>query len=599
MQPLKDLVKTFPNLPGVYRMINTGGDIIYVGKAKNIKKRVASYFVKNQPSPRTRLMVGNIHAIEFTVTNTEAEALILENNLIKQYMPRYNVIFRDDKSYPYLAITNDKYPRMRFHRGAQKKDSHYFGPFPNATAVRESIKLLQKVFMIRTCENSVFNNRSRPCLEYQIKRCTAPCVNLISKDEYASDVNQAALFLNGKDNLVIKNLTKTMNTFSEEFNYERAAVFRDRIQNLRQVRLKQSVSDFSINDADIIASYSSMGGVCVNVVMIRGGRHLGDKSFFPKHDPDQEDLNLTEIFITQFYDEKKPPPNIVIDQKIDKTLIQEFFDLKKYAKTKIISRLVGDKKAWHLMAKKNAKIALAQRNEQQSTQEDRLEKLRQLLKLPDYVMRIECFDISHTMGDQTVASCVVYDDFNMQNKQYRRFNIKNNLPGDDYAAMREVLERRLKRIINEEVKRPDLILIDGGLGQVNAVKNIMDELGVHEVFMVGISKGPLRKAGQEKLILSDGKVIQETNPNHPGFHLIQKIRDEAHRFAITGHRAKRTKVRLTSRLEDIEGIGAKKRKNLLVYFGGLEGVKNAPVEELVMVDGIHQQLAEKIFDFFH
>jgi excinuclease ABC subunit C len=599
LQPLKDLVKTFPNLPGVYRMINAGGDIIYVGKAKNIKKRVASYFVKNQPSPRTRLMVGNIHAIEFTVTNTEAEALILENNLIKQYMPRYNVIFRDDKSYPYLAITADKYPRMRFHRGAQKKDSHYFGPFPNATAVRESIKLLQKVFMIRTCENSVFNNRSRPCLEYQIKRCTAPCVNLISKDEYASDVNQAALFLNGKDNLVIKNLTKTMNTFSEEFNYERAAVFRDRIQNLRQVRLKQSVSDFSINDADIIASYSSMGGVCVNVVMIRGGRHLGDKSFFPKHDPDQEDLNLTEIFITQFYDEKKPPPNIVIDQKIDKTLIQEFFDLKKYAKTKIISRLVGDKKAWHLMAKKNAKIALAQRNEQQSTQEDRLEKLRQLLKLPDYVMRIECFDISHTMGDQTVASCVVYDDFNMQNKQYRRFNIKNNLPGDDYAAMREVLERRLKRIITEEVKRPDLILIDGGLGQVNAVKNIMDELGVHEIFMVGVSKGPLRKAGQEKLILSDGKVIQETNPNHPGFHLIQKIRDEAHRFAITGHRAKRTKVRLTSRLEDIEGIGAKKRKNLLVYFGGLEGVKNAPVEELVMVDGIHQQLAEKIFDFFH
>ena len=580
-------------------MINTGGDIIYVGKAKNIKKRVASYFVKNQPSPRTRLMVGNIHAIEFTVTNTEAEALILENNLIKQYMPRYNVIFRDDKSYPYLAITNDKYPRMRFHRGAQKKDSHYFGPFPNATAVRESIKLLQKVFMIRTCENSVFNNRSRPCLEYQIKRCTAPCVNLISKDEYASDVHQAALFLNGKDNLVIKNLTKTMNSFSEEFNYERAAVFRDRIQNLRQVRLKQSVSDFSINDADIIASYSSMGGVCVNVVMIRGGRHLGDKSFFPKHDSDQEDLNLTEIFITQFYDEKKPPPNIVIDQKIDKTLIQEFFDLKKYAKTKIISRLVGDKKAWHLMAKKNAKIALAQRNEQQSTQEDRLEKLRQLLKLPDYVMRIECFDISHTMGDQTVASCVVYDDFIMQNKQYRRFNIKNNLPGDDYAAMREVLERRLKRIITEEVKRPDLILIDGGLGQVNAVKNIMDELGVHEIFMVGISKGPLRKAGQEKLILSDGKVIQETNPNHPGFHLIQKIRDEAHRFAITGHRAKRTKVRLTSRLEDIEGIGAKKRKNLLVYFGGLEGVKNAPVEELVMVDGIHQQLAEKIFDFFH
>lgn len=600
MQNLKDLAKTFPNLPGVYRMINSRGDVIYIGKAKNLKNRVRSYFIKNQSSPRTKLMVANIHNIEFTVTNTEAEALILENNLIKKIMPRYNVIFRDDKSYPYLAITNDKFPRMRFHRGAQKKNMQYFGPFPNATAVRESIKLLQKVFMLRTCENNVFKNRSRPCLEHQIKRCTAPCVNLITQREYSNDTKQATLFLNGKGNEVIKNLTSKMNEFSDSYNYERAAVFRDRIQSLRQVRLQQSVSDFSEKDADIIAAFYEYGKVCINVVMIRGGRHLGDKSFFPRFQQNtQEDANEIEIFITQFYDQKSPPPSIVIDKKIDKSLIQDFFSLKNYKKIKIISRLIGDKKTWHQMAKKNAKISLMQHNQKQSSQEEKLVKLRELLKLPEYVQRIECFDISHTMGAQTVASCVVYDKFDMQSKDYRKFNIKHSNPGDDYGAMREVINRRLKRLINESGKKPELILIDGGIGQVNVVKKIMDELGVHDIFLVGISKGPARKAGHEKLILSDGKIIQETDSGHIGFHLLQQIRDEAHRFAITGHRAKRTKKTLSSSIENIEGIGAKKRKNLLVYFGGLEGVKNAPVEELVMVEGVNNQLAEKIYDFFH
>ena len=599
MQQLKDLAKTFPTLPGVYRMINSKGDVIYVGKAKNLKNRVRSYFVKNQNSPRTKLMVGNINSIEFTVTNTEAEALILENNLIKKFMPRYNVIFRDDKSYPYLAITDDKFPRIRFHRGAQKKNTLYFGPFPNATAVRESIKLLQKVFMLRTCENTIFKNRSRPCLEHQIKRCTAPCVNLISQSDYMHDTKQAVLFLNGKGNEVIKNLTTKMNEHSDSFNFERAAVYRDRIQSLRQVRLQQSVSDFSEKDADIIASYHAYGKVCVNVVMIRGGRHLGDKSYFPKFQQEQDDVNVIEVFIVQFYDQIKPPPSIVIDKKINKSLIQDFFVIKNYSKIKIISKLVGDKKNWHLMAQKNAKLALIQENDKHSAQEEKLFKLRELLKLPDYVKRIECFDISHTMGAQTVASCVVYDNFNMQPKEYRKFNIKHDNPGDDYGAMREVIDRRLKRIISEESKKPDLVLIDGGLGQVNVAKKIMVELDVPNIFLVGVSKGPSRKVGQEKLILSDGNIMQETDPTHIGFHLLQKIRDEAHRFAITGHRAKRAKAGLASSLENIEGIGTKKRKNLLVYFGGLDGVKNAPPEELVLVEGINNQLAEKIYDFFH
>ena len=599
MQQLKDLAKTFPTLPGVYRMINSKGDVIYVGKAKNLKNRVRSYFVKNQSSPRTKLMVGNINSIEFTVTNTEAEALILENNLIKKFMPRYNVIFRDDKSYPYLAITDDKFPRIRFHRGAQKKNTLYFGPFPNATAVRESIKLLQKVFMLRTCENTIFKNRSRPCLEHQIKRCTAPCVNLISQSDYMHDTKQAVLFLNGKGNEVIKNLTTKMNEHSDSFNFERAAVYRDRIQSLRQVRLQQSVSDFSEKDADIIASYHAYGKVCVNVVMIRGGRHLGDKSYFPKFQQEQDDVNVIEVFIVQFYDQIKPPPSIVIDKKINKSLIQDFFVIKNYSKIKIISKLVGDKKNWHLMAQKNAKLALIQENDKHSAQEEKLFKLRELLKLPDYVKRIECFDISHTMGAQTVASCVVYDNFNMQPKEYRKFNIKHDNPGDDYGAMREVIDRRLKRIISEESKKPDLVLIDGGLGQVNVAKKIMVELDVPNIFLVGVSKGPSRKVGQEKLILSDGNIMQETDPTHIGFHLLQKIRDEAHRFAITGHRAKRAKAGLASSLENIEGIGTKKRKNLLVYFGGLDGVKNAPPEELVLVEGINNQLAEKIYDFFH
>ena len=598
-QHIKDIVKKFPSLPGVYRMVNDNEDIIYIGKAKDLKKRVSSYFSKVQVSARTRLMVGNIANIEFTVTNTEAEALILENNMIRSFMPRYNVIFRDDKSYPYLALTGDKFPRLRFHRGLQKKDTKYFGPFPNSNAVRESIQLLQKVFMLRTCENSIFNNRSRPCLEHQIKRCTAPCVGLTTKVEYENDTSQAILFLEGKDSEVIDNLTSKMNEYAESFNYERAAIFRDRIQSLRQVRLKQFVSDFSENDADIIAFYESMGRLCVNVVMIRGGRHLGDKSFFPKNYNGQLDGSIVETFITQYYDIQKPPPVIVTDFKIDKHLIKDFFSIKKYLKVKFISRVTRDKKNWFLMAKKNAQISLEQKNNEKASHIERLVSLRKLLNLPDHVQRIECFDISHTMGEATVGSCVVYDKYEMQNKEYRKYNINNIVPGDDYGAMKEVLERRFKRIILEDAVKPDLVLIDGGKGQYGVAKKIMEENDMHNIFLVSISKGPDRKVGKERLIIGEDKILENINPSNLGFHLIQHIRDESHRFAITGHRAKRAKNRLTSSIQDIEGIGAKKRKNLLAYFGGLDGIKQAPVEELVLVDGINDRLAEKIYSFFH
>jgi len=599
LNDLKLIIKTFPNLPGVYRMINIKKEVIYIGKAKDLKKRVSSYFGRTQVSPRTKLMVGNVDSIEFTITNTEAEALILENNLIKKFMPRYNVIFRDDKSYPYLSISNDKFPRMLFHRGKQKKETKYFGPFPNSGAVRESIKLLQKVFMLRTCENSVFNNRTRPCLEYQIKRCTGPCVNLISEKDYKKDTEQAALFLKGKGSAVVGDLTKRMNEYSTNFNYERAAIFRDRIQSLRQVRLKQSVSDFSEKDADIISYESSLGQVCVNVVMIRGGRHLGDKSFFPKNNIDREEKNIIEIFISQYYDQKSPPPVLVSEESVNKDLINKFFILKEYPAVKIITKLRADKKLWMVMAKKNATEALRQKNSQEASQLKRLESFRSLLNVSDDINRIECFDISHTMGEGTVASCVVYDKNSLQNKEYRRYNIKDITPGDDYGAMKEVLKRRYEKIIATDGLKPDIILIDGGKGQLSVAMNIMEKLGIVDILLVGVSKGPARKSGQETLYIAGGAVLDNIDSSNLGFHLIQQIRDEAHRFAIVGHRARRSKARLTSSIENIEGVGSTKRKSLLVYFGGLDGVKKAPIEELVMVTGINTNLAQKIYNFFH
>ena len=599
MTDLKKEIKKFPNLPGIYRMMNGKNEIIYIGKAKDIKKRVASYFGKNHSSPRTKMMVSNIHSIEFTVTNTEAEALILENNLIRNHMPRYNVIFRDDKSYPYLKISGDQFPRISFHRGIQKKDQNYFGPFPNSPAVRDSIKLLQKVFLLRTCENSVFRNRSRPCMEHQIQRCSAPCVNLISEHDYKEDIDQAMLFLNGKDTKVINSLSEKMSYFAEKNEFERAAVFRDRIQSLRQVRLKQFVSDFSENDADIIAIEEKAGIYCVNLVMIRNSKHLGDKSFFPKGTVESQDNNILEIFIAQYYNEKSPPPVVIIEKKVNKSLLKKFFELKKYRKIKIITRLTKEKRMWMEMAKKNALINISQQSNEKLSFKNKVEAFTKLLNIDSTKNRIECFDVSHMMGESTVASCVVFDKNGIQKKDYRKYNIKNNKPGDDYGAMREVLERRYTKMINTEAIKPDVVLIDGGKGQLGVAKKVMSELGLTDIFLVGVTKGEKRKSGDETLHMANGEILENIDTNNVGFQLIIQIRDEAHRFAITGHRARRKKSRFTSSLEEIEGIGQTKRRNLLVYFGGIQGIQEANIPELLLVEGINVKLAENIYNYFH
>ena len=599
MTDLKKEIKKFPNLPGIYRMMNGKNEIIYIGKAKDIKKRVASYFGKNHSSPRTKMMVSNIHSIEFTVTNTEAEALILENNLIRNHMPRYNVIFRDDKSYPYLKISGDQFPRISFHRGIQKKDQNYFGPFPNSPAVRDSIKLLQKVFLLRTCENSVFRNRSRPCMEHQIQRCSAPCVNLISEQDYKEDIDQAMLFLNGKDTKVINSLSEKMSYFAEKNEFERAAVFRDRIQSLRQVRLKQFVSDFSENDADIIAIEEKAGIYCVNLVMIRNSKHLGDKSFFPKGTVESQDNNILEIFIAQYYNEKSPPPVVIIEKKVNKSLLEKFFELKKYRKIKIITRLTKEKRMWMEMAKKNALINISQQSNEKLSFKNKVEAFTKLLNIDSTKNRIECFDVSHMMGEGTVASCVVFDKNGIQKKDYRKYNIKNNKPGDDYGAMREVLERRYTKMINTEAIKPDVVLIDGGKGQLGVAKKVMSELGLTDIFLVGVTKGEKRKSGDETLHMANGDILENIDTNNVGFQLIIQIRDEAHRFAITGHRARRKKSRFTSSLEEIEGIGQTKRRNLLVYFGGIQGIQEANIPELLLVEGINVKLAENIYNYFH
>jgi len=595
----KPILKTLPNLPGVYRMMNATDEVIYVGKAKDLKKRVSSYFNKNLASPRTRMMVSHIAKIETTVTHNEAEALLLENNLIKGLMPRYNVVFRDDKSYPYIVLSGDEYSRLAFHRGAQRKGNQYFGPFPNSLAVRESIQLLQKVFKLRTCENTVFANRSRPCLQHQIERCTAPCVGLITDEDYNNDVHQAAMFLQGKTNEVIDALGGQMNSAAANQEYELAVVFRNRMQALRQVQAKQFVSDFNVSDADVIACAELQGQHCINLVMIRGGRHLGDRSYMPKH-TDGESLETSmAAFLAQHYVAQNTPPLIVVGVKIETALIEEVLSEQAGRKVKINTNAIGDKRVWLKMAQTNAELALGQRAATSANQTAKLLALREALNLPESTERIECFDISHTMGEATVGSCVVFDKGDMQNSEYRRYNVTGITPGDDYAAMRDVLTRRYKKVAAGEGIRPDLIFIDGGKGQLGVAVEVMSEVGLSDILLVGIAKGEERRPGLETMIFSDTGEMLNLEKDNKGLHLLQQIRDEAHRFAITGHRAKRAKARMHSSLEDIEGIGAKRRKALLTRFGGLEGVKSASIDEIAQVEGISQSLAEKIYGELH
>jgi excinuclease ABC subunit C len=572
----KQFVAGLPNLPGVYRMLGAAGEVLYVGKAGDLRKRVASYFQKQGLSPRIRMMVSQVAAIEVTATRSEDEALLLENNLIKSLAPRYNILFRDDKSYPYLMVSGHAFPRLGFHRGAKDRRDRHFGPFPHAHAVRESIQLLQRVFRLRTCEDSVFQNRSRPCLLHQIRRCTAPCTGLISAERYAEDVKSAQLFLEGREDDVTRLLGERMAQASAEQRYEEAALFRDQIRALSRVQARQYVESNRGVDADVVACALEGGMACVNLVMIRGGRHVGDRSFFPQNALEATPAEIIDAFLEQHYVEQPRPPLVIS-----------------------AAAARGERRVWVEMAAKNARLALAQRAREKSTQEGRIVALREALGLPETAQRIECFDISHTMGEAAVASCVVYDRAGMQKSDYRRFNLRDLTPGDDYAAMRQALTRRYERVTAGEGKVPDLILIDGGRGQLNAARAALAELGLNDVTVVGVAKGPERKAGLEELVLEAEGQSLTLPPQHAGLHLVQSIRDEAHRFAIVGHRARRSKARTTSTLTEIPGIGAMRRQKLLAHFGGLQGVQAAAVDELAQVDGVSRSLAEKIYKHLH
>lgn len=598
----KAFLATLTELPGVYRMLDIGGNVLYVGKAKNLKKRVASYFRENLSSSRIAHMVSQIASIETTATRTEAEALLLENNLIKSLAPRYNILFRDDKSYPYIVLSKGRFPRLGFFRGNPDRKADYFGPYPSSWAVRDSIHLLQKMFRLRTCEDTVFSNRSRPCLLYQIKRCSGPCVGFISADDYAADIQLAAMFLLGKQQEVTRRLTKSMEEASAKLAFEQAAVFRDQIQSLHQVQEKQFVSSSKGEDVDVLVAVKEAGQLCVNLAMVRGGRHLGDRPFFPTNAGDSEPSDACAAFIRQHY-AAHPAPARILSYPLPS---EDEAGETEVALAELAGRPVpvqegrgATHKAWIEMAMQNARLAILAKNQATAQQEQRLAALQDALQLPDPIARIECFDISHTMGEATVASCVVYEGNRMKKSDYRRFNIRDIQPGDDYAAMRQAVSRRYDSIAGGEGTAPDLILIDGGKGQVSSAFSALAELGLTHLPMIGVAKGEERKPGLETLIFPEGREPLQLHPQHPALHLIQEIRDEAHRFAITGHRAQRGKARKTSKLESLPGIGPARRKALVARFGGLPGVLAASIEQLSEVPGISREMAEKIHSELH
>ena len=591
------LIATLPGLPGVYRMLGAQGEALYVGKARDLKKRVSSYFQKTQHAPRIAMMLTQVASVEITVTGSEGEALILENNLIKSLAPRYNILFRDDKSYPYLMMGGGEFPRLGFHRGGMDKANRYFGPFPHAGAVRESIQLLQRVFRLRTCEDPVFENRSRPCLLFQIRRCTAPCVGRISAAGYAEDVRGAQLYLEGRSDVALKRLEDRMQEAAESRRYEEAAIYRDQIQSLVQVSQRQYADTGTDIDVDVIAVAIEHDLACVNLMMVRGGRQLGDRSFFPHNAAEHEAKDVLTAFIAQHYLERPPPPVIVVGEEIDSAEIGASLSELGPQSVRIVTRPTPARRAWLETALQNARQALKARVAEHSVQGEQLAALREALGLPESVQRIECFDVSHTMGEATVAACVVYDRLDMRRGEYRRYNVDGLAPGDDYGALAQTLARRYAKIAGGEGVAPDLILIDGGKGQLSAAREALAEAGLSDIQLVGVAKGPQRKPGLEELWISGRSFTLP--PDHLGLHLIQKIRDEAHRFAIAGHRARRSKRRVTSSLEGIAGIGSKRRRQLLTRFGGLRGVLGASIADLAQVDGISRTLAEKIYRELH
>jgi len=594
-----ELIASLPHRPGVYRMFDADGGVLYVGKARDLKKRVASYFQRSALETRIALMVAQVARVETTVTRSEGEALLLENNLIKAHEPRYNILFRDDKSYPYVCLTGEAFPQLRFHRGKLDRRHRYFGPYPAASAVREGMALLQKVFALRTCENTVFANRSRPCMLHQIGRCSAPCVGLVGEAEYAADVEGAVLFLQGRAGEVVAALKAQMAAAAAALAFERAAVLRDKITRLTQLQARQFVESATAGDVDVVAAAAEQGLVAVNVVMIRGGRHVGDRTFFPRQADAATLSEVVAVFVVQHYVEQPVPPTIILSEAGDYAALAEVLSAQAGTRVTITDHPGGERRVWLAMAVQNANLAIGQRLVQKATQDERLAALQEALDLPAEAQRIECFDVSHTMGERAVASCVVFDRRAMQSGEYRRFNVAPAHAGDDYAALREALSRRCARIAAGEFPAPDLLLIDGGRGQVAVAAEVLAEHGLQDVRLVGIAKGPERRPGEEDLVFPEREAVLNLPADHPGLHLLQQIRDEAHRFAIQGHRARRAKARVTSSLEEIPGVGARKRQALLAQFGGLKGVRAAGIDDLARVPGVSRALAEAIYAALH
>lgn len=594
----KAFAASLSTAPGVYRMYAADDGLLYVGKAGALRKRVTSYFNQSPKSPRTLVMLSQVARMDVTVTRTEAEALLLENQLIKSLRPRYNVLLRDDKSYPSVLLTQETWPRIAVHRGPRSVPGRYFGPYPGVTAVRDTLNLMQKLFKVRNCEDSVFRNRSRPCLQYQIGRCSAPCVGKVAEAEYAESVRRASLFLEGRSDELTGQLTAAMETASEQLEFEEAARLRDLVASIRTLQARQYV-DGRAADLDVLACAMQGSAACVLLLAFRDGRNLGTRAFFPKTNGEESAEEVLGAFVSQYYAEQLPPQEIVLDREIpDAPLIEAALAEAAGRKVQLKWSVRGERAGYLELASRNAALTLGSELSSQGAQQARSEALKELLGLAEPATRIECFDISHTQGEATVASCVVFDEKGPVRAQYRRFNITGIEPGDDYAAMHQAIERRFRRAMEESGVLPDVLLIDGGAGQLAQARAVLADLGVDSVVLVGVAKGAERRAGHETLVLADGREVRPGAAS-PALQLIQQVRDEAHRFAITGHRGKRQKTRTTSRLEDIAGIGPRRRASLLKHFGGLAGLKAAGVDEIARVDGINAGLAERIYASLH
>ncbi|SFK65332.1 excinuclease ABC subunit UvrC [Lysobacter sp. cf310] len=594
----KSFVKKLSTAPGVYRMIGADDGVLYVGKAGALKNRVSSYFNATPKSARIMAMLAQTARMEVTVTRTEAEALILENQLIKSLKPRYNVLLRDDKSYPYVLMTQEAWPRIAMHRGPRAIPGRYFGPYASVGAVRDSLNLMHKLFRLRSCEDSVFRNRSRPCLQHQIGRCSAPCVGLVGARDYAESVRRAGLLLDGRSDELTDELGRAMEAASARLDFEEAARMRDLVTSIRTLQARQYV-DGRAADLDVLAVAMQGAAACVLLLAFRDGRNLGTRAFYPRTNGSDNAEEVLAAFVSQYYAEQTPPREIVLDRDIpDRELLEQALSAAGERKVQIRSNVRGERAGYLDLARRNAELSLAAERTSHAAQHARAAALREMLGMAAIPARIECFDISHTMGEATVASCVVFDAEGPVRGQYRRYNIAGIVEGDDYAAMNQAIERRFRRAVEENGVMPDVLLIDGGAGQVEQARAALDELGVEGVILVGVAKGPARRPGDEELLLPDGRVLHP-GAESPALQLVQQVRDEAHRFAITGHRGRRQKARNTSRLEDIPGIGPRRRASLLRHFGGLGGLKAAGIEEISRVEGVNAALAERIYATLH